>query len=61
MFIPAFNLILLILLIISFSIFLFVMAYNMGKNKMYIEFYKRLLLNSDEKIMSIIKTIRTIK
>ena len=61
MFIPVFNCILLILLTMCFSVFLFVMGFKMGKSYMYKEFYTRLLKNSDEKIMSIIKTLRIIK
>jgi hypothetical protein len=61
MFIPVFNLIIIILLVISFSIFIFTMAYSMGKNKEHKEFYSKLLKHSDEKIISIITTLRKIK
>ena len=61
MFIPIYNLIVIVSISIVFMIFIFVEAYNMGKMKMYKNFYSNLLKHSDEKIMSIIKTLRLIK
>ena len=59
--IPIFNFIILILTLIAFMIFIFVNAYKMGEAKMYRKFYSDLLKHSDEKIMSIVKTLRLIK